>query len=127
MDRKQAGFLSWCAAIIGASLAFVYPAFTPVRVLWYYGLEHRWALEARPSGFAMDWYGRSLLAVVGGAVAFGAMFLLARKLPRASTRAMTIWLLWSAIAVSLAIATYGLQLAMRTPIPEPLPSWYSPR
>jgi hypothetical protein len=127
MESKHATFVAWCAAIVGSSLAFVFPALTPVRVLWYYGLEHRWALEIRPSGFAMDWYGRSLLAVAGGVVGYVLAYLLARGVGRVSRRGMMIWLVWSAMAALLAIGTYSVQLAMRQPIPEPLPLWYSPK
>lgn len=124
--KKHALYLGLCVAITVFSLAYIYPAFSSVRVFWYYPLTRHWAFEVKPNGLAMDWYGRTLLSTVAGLISFAAAyFALGRWKP--SERALKLWAAWAATAVLLAMAVYTFQLVGRHPNPEPLPSWYVPK
>lgn len=127
MDEKNGLYFGLCAAAIGTSLGFAFPAFSQMRVLWYYPLQHRWAFEVRPAGLAMDWYGRALFASAAGAVAFLIARAIGRRLATISARSFGLWAAWAATATLLAMGVYTYQLAMRRPNPEPLPSWYVPK
>ena len=127
MKRTDAAYFAWCAAIVFASLVYVAPAFTSVPVLWYYPVAHTWALETHPSGFALDWYGRTLWAVLAAAIAFAVGRAIAGRLSTPSVRAYRIWAAWAGMTSLLAIAVYTYQLAYRHPVPEPLPAGYQAR
>ena len=76
MVRKHALYIAICAASAAFSFAHILPEIYPVRVLWYYPLERRWAFELHPSDLAMGWYGRCLLATaVAGAVGLASLLL----------------------------------------------------
>lgn len=127
MTAGQARFVAIAAAATAFALGFVWPAFQKTRVLWYYPLEHRWALEITPEGLAMDWYGRTLVAGVLAIVAYFVALALARRSKPLGQRGHTLWTAWMATAVLLAMALYAHQLATRRPVPTPLPTWYVPR
>jgi len=127
MERKSALYVATCAMIVAASLAYVYPAFAPMRALWYYPTEHRWVFELRPNGVAMDWFWRTLLAIGAGAIGFAVALTIARRLRSITPRAFALWAAWAATAVVLAATVYAYQLAKRVPTPAPLPSWYTPK
>ncbi len=127
MDRKPTLYVGLCAAIMGASLGFMFPAISPLRVFWYYPLLHRWVFELRPTGLAMDWYGRSLFTFYAGAVAFAVTYLVARPFKAISQRALLLCTAWAVTATLLAMGVYTFQLIVREPTPEPLPSWYVPK
>jgi drug/metabolite transporter (DMT)-like permease len=127
VERKHALYFAVCAGTIGFALAFIYPAFTPTRVFWYYALEHRWAFEEQPSALAMDFYGRTLLACLVGALTGAATYAVARRVRRQSAAAPRLFAAWMLTACLLAMALYGWELYHRVPIPEPLPDWYEPR
>ena len=127
MNRTQSGYFGWCGAVILASLVFVVPAFTTVPLFWYYPLTRGWALEGQPTGFALDWYGRTIWALIAGAVGFLVGTALAWRLPAASARGYRMWAAWAGVATVLAISVYSFQLAHRRPVPEPLPASYKPR
>ena len=77
MPLAQARFVAVAASAIAFAAAFAWPAFQKVRVLWYYPLERRWALQIAPDGLAMDWYGRTLVSgLAATAVYFAACSLL---------------------------------------------------
>ncbi len=127
MSKGSAAYFGWCGAVIVASLVYVAPAFTTVPVLWYYPLTHGWALEGRPGGFALDWYGRTLWAILAAAISFVVGRAIARRMSTASPRAYQMWAAWAGMTSLLAIAVYTYQLAHRHPVPEPLPPSYEPR
>lgn len=130
-DRGRVVYLALCVATIGFALGFVYPAITPQAVLWYYPLERRWAYEVEPTGLAMDFYGRLLLALATGAVSFAAGFALVHRWRRAAILAhpavVGLVTAWALTAVLFAMLNFGWTLYFRTPIPAPLPDWYVPR
>ncbi len=121
--HKEALALAVCAGTIGFALAFAYPAYARIRVLWYYPLQHRWAFELRPSALAMDWYGRVVLALGLGALAGVLAYVVARRV-KPSARALWLWAGWALAASLVAMSLYVYQLARRVPHAEPLPSWY---
>jgi hypothetical protein len=124
--HKLATTAAWCAAATAFALAFAWPAYAPLRVLWYYPLEHRWAFEVKPTGLAMDWFGRGLLGAGGAAVAFAVVYLVGRRRPP-SERLLRLWAGWMATACLLAMSLYVFQLARRVPTPAPLPPGYQPK
>jgi len=123
---KQSLARALLVAVVAFDLAFVFPGWRPTRVLWYYPLAHRFALEAKPSSLAMDFYGRVLLAIGCALAAFAIAFLVG-KWRRATPRSLSLWTAWAAIATALVLALQIFQLAPRMPTPEPLPSWYRPK
>ncbi len=127
MSRSHAAYFAWCGAIVVASLVYVAPAFTTVPVVWYYPLSHAWVLEGRPGGFALDWFGRTLWAVLAMAITFPAALAVATRLPSPSARGFRLWAAWAAMTSILAMAVYAYQLAHRHPVPEPLPAEYEAR
>lgn len=127
MQPNHAVYLGLCAAIVAFTLAYIYPAVSPVPTFWYYPLEHRWAFELQGSGMAMDWYGRSLAATLAGLAGFAIGWSLGRLRKRPMGRAFKLWAAWAATAVVFAMALFTWQLAQRRPVPEPIPSWYVPK
>lgn len=125
--RRQALFVALCAGAVGFCLAFVAPSFYPLRVLWYYPLEHRFAFEVTAGGLAMDWYGRLLAATLVGGVVYGLAALLARRRKAIAPGTLVLWTAWLATAALLAMALFTYQLVRRHPRPLPLPAWYEPR
>jgi hypothetical protein len=127
LNTPKATYFAWCAAIIAASLVFVVPAFTTVPLLWYYPVARRWALEGRPDGFALDWFGRTIWAMLAVAIAFPGALAVARRVRTPSPRTYLLWGAWAGMTSVLAIAVYTYQLANRHPVPEPLPASYQAR
>lgn len=127
MNAPHSSYFAWCGAIVVASVVFVVPTFATVPLLWYYPLAHTWALETGPSGFALDWYGRTIWAVLAAALAFPLGLALARRVRAPSPRGFFMWGAWAGMASLLAIAVYTFQLAHRHPVPEPLPAGYQAR
>lgn len=112
-------------------LAYLASAIGAIPIVWYHPLERRFSFAVRPPGFAMDWYGRTALALTCGAlvaiVAYGvtARGTLARLLERRSV------VLAVARATGLVVLVdfvyFGWVLLRQTPAPLPLPPWYCPR
>lgn len=127
MESRSATYFGGCVAVVASSLVFVAPAFVNVPVPWYYPLSRAWAIEVAPTGFALDWYGRTLWALLTLILSFAVGRLIARRLPGASPRWYRMCAAWAAMASVLAIAVYTYQLARRHPVPEPLPPTYEPR
>lgn len=55
-----------CALSIGTSAAFFLTGIAPLPVLLYFPLRRRWAFGAEQAELYMDFYGRSLLALLAG-------------------------------------------------------------
>jgi hypothetical protein len=127
MEWRQRSYVTSLSAVIGFAAAFAWPALVPTRALWYYPLEHRWALELKPTGLAMDWYGRNVLAALV-AVAFAALAnAAARRMTSLSPRAHLAWAAVAALAVLASAAVWAQHLVHRHPSPVPLPAWYEPK
>jgi hypothetical protein len=52
-------------------------------ILWYHPLEHTWEIARRPTGFAMGWYGTTLVALVAATAAGALTFALSARGPLA--------------------------------------------
>jgi hypothetical protein len=127
MTRGGAAYFASCSAVVVASLVYVAPAFTSIPVFWYHPLARSWALEAEPSGFAIDWYGRTAWAVLAAAVAFAITRAIARRIPDASPRTYRVWAAWVGMMSVLAITVYTYQLAYRHVDPEATPPSFDRR
>jgi hypothetical protein len=128
MDRARAQLVAGAAAMIAFAATFAYPAYAPMRVLWYYPVERRWAFEVEPIGLAMDFYGRTLAAAVVALVVAALVGALARR--RAiGDRLVGLAAGWAITAVALAMAFYAWQLARRVPrgVGPPPPELGAPR
>jgi hypothetical protein len=124
---RQALFVALCAGSVAFCLAFVAPAFTPMRVLWYLPLEHRWTFVIKPEGLGMDFYGRVLDGVLAGAVGTLAAWAIARRLRALSAGTLVLWTAWLTTAALLAMALFTYQMVRRHPRPLPIPAWYERR
>ena len=127
MPKSQALYLQLCAATVAFCLVFMLPAFVPISVLWYYPLEHRWALQLRAEGLAMDWFGRLLWALLAGGAGFALAKLGTHFRKADAGQLLGVWTAWLTTAVLLTLAVYSYQLALRHPVPAPLPAWYQPK
>ena len=98
---------------------------------WYLPIERRWQWASAVEGVGMDWYGRSGVALVGGALA-GLMAWALGGWSRVSP-----WLSRPAVVIGIArlggtmllydIVFYTLSLLTREIHPIALPAWYCPR
>ena len=124
MKTPQATYFGWCGAIVVGAIVFVIPAFMTVPLLWYYPVRRAWALELRPNGLALDWYGRTIWAVMAAGASFPVAFVVARRVSTPASRAYLLWAAWAGMTSLLAMTVYSYQLAQRHPVPEPLPADY---
>jgi hypothetical protein len=127
VNSAHSAYFAWCGTIVVASLVFVVPTFATVPLVWYSPVTHVWTLEAHPVGFALDWYGRTIWAVLAAAFAFPLGLTFARRMQAPSQRWFFMWAAWAGMASLLAMAVYTVQLAQRHPVPEPLPPDYVAR
>jgi small-conductance mechanosensitive channel len=99
-----------------------------IPVTWYYPLERRYALELRPTGLAMDFYGRLFASVVCAAV-FGVVGRAVERWIPADRRPrwLAIVTAWAVSFFVLLIGLYVERLMTRPPAPVPLPPGYLPR
>jgi hypothetical protein len=126
--KQEALFVAMCAGAIAFAFAFVAPMLAGEPIAWYLPFEHRWTFEARPSGFALDFYGRLLQALVAWAAIVLVTLPLARRAKRPlSRRAAGLVTAWTITAVLLVMLHYAWTLHFRRPIPEPLPAGYRAR
>lgn len=67
-------------------------------VPWYFPLDHRWEITARPAGFAMGWFGATGAALIASAIAAALAWIAAARGPLARALGRT------AIVIALARA-----------------------
>jgi len=127
VNKQEALFVALACGAIAFAFVFILPVLTGEPMLWYYPLEHRWALAAKPDGLALDFYGRTLQATAAWAVVVMVALPIARRRKSLSTRAVGLVAAWVVAAVLLVMLHYAWTLHFRHPIPEPIPSWYQPR
>lgn len=124
-------FLAFLVARLVFGVVFLASALGRWPVPWYFPLQHRWEVARRVSGLAMDWYGRSLVAllagVAAGALAYGiARFPSAARLfARRGFVAAVAHL--GAVMLMQDVLFYVFTLATRHVTPAALPAWYCPR
>ena len=121
------------AMCIGTSLTFFLTAVVKLPVPLYFPLSRRWSLVPSPEELSMDFFGRSLLALLVGAVAAAATLAIFQiGAPRAAkpdakpstTPGLALLTGYAATALLLAIGVFAYVLYGRTPVPEPLPPGY---
>jgi hypothetical protein len=100
-------------------------------VPWYVPLEHRWTIAQTIPGAAIDWYGRSLLALTSGALV-GALAFALSGVPSLSKGLLRQGFVTGvahlgALMLLNDVLFYVFSLVMRHPVPLPIPSWYCPR
>lgn len=130
------------ALCIASSLAFFLTAVVKLPVALYFPLSRRWSLTPIPGELSMDYYGRSLLALLAGlaAAALTLAVFRVRALfgPRVAAppvddgfgaarapdpgRGLALLAGYAVTALALAAGVYAYELYGRTPIPEPLPA-----
>ncbi len=128
MRKADLVFVALALATAVFAIAFVVPFFTEVSVPWYYPLERRWALELKPSGLAMDFYGRTLISMLAATVTFVITVLVGgRKKTPFQPRTLGVVAAWAITLTLLVISYFGWTLYSRRPVPAPIPTWYEPR
>ena len=128
MKKQEALFLAMAAGAIAFAFALVAPMLAGEPIAWYLPLEHRWTFEQKPAGFAIDFYGRLLQALVAwAAVVLVTLPLAKRGTKPLSARAAGLLTAWTITAVLLVMLHYAWTLHFRRPIPEPLPAGYHAR
>lgn len=125
--RMHALYASMCVGAIAFTVAFVYPLFVSQEILWYYPLERRWAYEVKPTGLAMDFYGRLVLGIVAWSVTVVPTILVVRRRERVSLTTRRLLLAWAVTVALFAMFYFVWTLYLRVPMPEPIPDWYRPR
>lgn len=102
----------------------------PLPVLLYFPLSRRFGFQplqgAGVAELSMDFYGRSLLALLAGLAAglstYAALQLFARPASRPPGRRLLLLTTYAMTAFALAVSLFAYQLAMRAPTPLPLPA-----
>lgn len=120
--KPAALFVALALAAIAFAVAFVYPAIGGAAVAWYHPVEHAWSYEARPSGVAIDFYGRTAQALVAWAVTLAVALVIARRVRVIGARAIGLCAAWAVTAIVLVMLFYAWTLHYRVPTPAPLPA-----
>ena len=124
-------FAALLVARASFGLAFLVPSLRRFPLLWYHPLARSWSFELKPSGFAMEWFGRTAAAISFGAIGFAIAWFLSRRGPIAAWLARPSVVLAIARAGGLVLLVdfvyFGWVMSHQTPVPLPLPDWYCPR
>lgn len=132
-----------CVLCTATATAFLLTAVVSLPVPLYFPLARRWAMGTPADlerQLSMDYYGRSLFALLcGGACALVAHAILRRRPPPAPEAAppeadppaspptLYLWTAYAGTAIALCAALFTYKLVTRDLTPEPLPTWYVPR
>ncbi len=128
MPPRMASALSWGAFGVGYYACYFLSTAVHSPLLWYLPIERRFAFGTYVPGLAADYYGRELLCVVAGALAFvAARFGFGRGAAPSASRWLRVVTVWSAVLLALTASQYVASLALRHPTPVPLPPGYVPR
>jgi hypothetical protein len=116
-----------CVGTIAFVVAFLLPFFMEQSIAWYYPEERRWAYEVRPTGLALDFYGRLVHGVIASSIAVIAAIAICKRVKALGERLRFVLPAWTITAVIFGIGYFAWTLTYRVPAPQPLPSWYQPR
>lgn len=126
--RKQDGlFIAMAAGVVAFAFAFVAPMIGGLPVPWYYPLEHRWAIESKPTGLAMDFYGRMIVATSAWSLVVMVTLAITRRVKTISARTIGLFTAWAITATVLVMMHFAWTLYFRVPTPLAIPSWYERR
>lgn len=122
-------FTSLLAARVAFGLAYLIGSARRSPIPLYYPIERRWTFfERLPEGLAMEWYGRTAVALLIGLVALAAMWIASSRGPVARALAKPENVLAAARGGALILlvdfAYFGWVLMHQTPAPLPLPSGF---
>lgn len=122
--------LSLLVARAAFGLTFLLCAVGQWRTWWYLPMTRRWVFSADVREVGMDWYGRSAVALLAGAIAGAVVWSLAgtslsKRLARPAVMRWVAHL--GATLLFFDVAFYTLTLMTRQVEPIPLPTWYVPR
>ncbi|MFT3695837.1 MAG: hypothetical protein QM831_22060 [Kofleriaceae bacterium] len=127
MERKNVLYVALCFSTIAFAIAFVYPAVTTQRVLWYHPLSGDWSFEIKPSDLAMDFYGRTFQAVIAALVVGALANFVAKRFKSLSSNFAGVLVAWAIAMTMLAMAEYAWTMYFRVPKPATLPADYQAR
>jgi len=106
-------------------LSFLIGAARDLPIPWYLPLERTFVLGSRPAGFVMEWYGRSLVALLIASLVTASLWGLSARGPLARALEKRAFVLAIAQAAALALlvdfAYFGWVLLHQSPNPLPLP------
>lgn len=130
-SRAAPVLVALLAARAAFGLAYLVSSMRPIPMPWYHPLLRAWSFELRPADFAMDWYGRTALALAASLVVGMGAFAAAKRPALARILAKPDAVLGLAHASGLVLLVdflyFGWVLTHQAPAPLPLPSWYCPR
>lgn len=133
---------------LGTAAVFFLTGVTPLPVLLYFPLSRRFGFSANAGELSMDYYGRSLLALLAGFAAalctYAAFYVFKREQPEkkaeavspqgaeappvpraektaAQGRALLLLTAYALTALLLSVGLFAYQLSVRVLAPEPLP------
>lgn len=117
--------LAFLAGRTAFGLAYLIGAARDLPIPWYFPLQRTYTFGPRPTGFVMEWYGRSLAAFLVAALVTATLWTLAARAPLARVLQRRTFVLPFAQAAALALlvdfAYLGWVLLHQIPRPLPLP------
>lgn len=125
---------AYSVAILGlfSSAVFFLTGVRPLPVLLYFPLSRRFDFQSTglaPLELSMDFYGRSLLALLAGLAAGLVTYAVLQLFGRGSkqeapsqSRRLLLMTVYAMTAFAFAVSLFGYQLAMRVPAPLSLPA-----
>lgn len=124
-------FASLLAARVAFGLAYLIGSIRKSPIPLYLPLERRWAFGSAAPGLAMEWYGRTAVALVLALIVFAALWAASARGPLARALSRPENLLAAARAGALILLVdfsyFGWVLMHQTPAPLPLPEGLCPR
>lgn len=109
------------AARAAFGLAYLGGALSRAPIPWYHPLTRAWSFAAEPEGFAMEWYGRTAVALMAAALAALLVGAAARRGPlaRALVRPGLVQALARGVALILLLDFSYFGWIMMHPAPSP--------
>lgn len=116
-------FAAFLVARAVAGLVYLAVSLGGSPVPWYFPLERRWEITARPAGLAMGWFGVTALAIAAAALAGAVTWAASARGPlsRALARGAIVLAIARAGGLVLLVdfAYFGWTLTHQTPAPLP--------
>src|SRR5262245_10557411 len=107
-----------CALCTVSCAVFFLTGVAPMPVLLYFPIARRFGFAPHPTELAMDFYGRSLLALLAGLAAALSIYAAVRATHKRGAPTRLLLLTgYAATALLLAATLFGYQLSVRVPTP----------